>query len=125
MATNTANSGALRTGSLTGLHWAGIALAAITGLLHLGLAASLLSSSLTSSLGWAFIIAGVGFLGAIVAILVDFRRRQLYLLGIPFTAGQIVAWAALNAPDFSPPGIADKIVQVLLIVVLVALYRQS
>ena len=121
MATNMSNSGAVSTGSLTGLHWAGIVLAAITGVIHLWLGVNFAPEPL----GISFLVAGVGFLGAIVAILVDYRRQLLYLLGIPFTAGQIVAWAALNAPDFSPPGIADKIVQVLLIVVLVVLYRQS
>ena len=125
MATQTSRSGALRTESLTGLHWAGIVLAAITGVLHLGLGASFVSGSLGSPLGWSFIVAGVGFLVAIVAILLDYRRRLLYLLGIPFTAGQIVLWAVLNAPDFSPPGIADKVVQALLVVVLIVLYRQS
>jgi hypothetical protein len=98
------------------LHWAGIVLAAITGVIHLWLGVNFAPEPL----GISFLVAGV-----IVAILVDYRRQLLYLLGIPFTAGQIVAWAALNAPDFSPPGIADKIVQVLLIVVLVVLYRQS
>lgn len=58
-------------------------------------------------------------------MLVDYRRKLLYLLGIPFTAGQIPAWYAVNAPGLSPVGIGDKVVQVALIVVLVALYRRA
>ncbi|RLM54109.1 hypothetical protein DVK02_11855 [Halobellus sp. Atlit-31R] len=126
MATQTAQTTGLQTESLTGIHWLGIALAAVTGLLHLGLGAAFLASdSLTNPLAWSFIFAGIGFGVGIAAILTDYRRRLMYLLGIPFTAGQIVAWYALNAPDFSPPGLLDKAVQLLLIVVLVVLYRQS
>jgi len=125
MATQTAGATSLHTDSLTGIHWLGIGLAAVTGLLHLALGVAFLASgSLTSPLAWSFIIAGIGFAGGIAAVLTDFRRRQMYLLGIPFTAGQIVAWYFVNAPDFSPPGLFDKVVQVLLIAVLVVLYRR-
>ncbi|MFA1611679.1 DUF7475 family protein [Halobellus rubicundus] len=125
MATSTSTGGTLRTESLSGLHWLGIALAAVTGVLHLALGVSFVAGSLGSGLGWAFIVAGVGFLGGIAAILLDYRRRLVYLLGIPFTAGQIVIWYVVNAPDFSPPGIGDKIVQVLFVAVLIVLYRRS
>jgi hypothetical protein len=47
------------------------------------------------------------------------------VLGVPFTAGQIVAWYFVNAPDFSPIGIGDKVVQVLLIAVIVVLYMRE
>lgn len=90
-------------------------------MLHLGLGASFIPSGL----GIAFIVAGVGYLGGVVGVLVDYRRRLLYLLGIPFTLGQIGAWYALNAPDFSALGIGDKVVQALLIVVLVVLYQRG
>ncbi|WP_049986071.1 DUF7475 family protein [Halobellus rufus] len=121
MATQTAGGLTLHTNSLTGVHWAGIALAVISGVIHLALGVSFI----TSPLGWAFLVAGVGFLGGSVAVLVDYRRSLMYLLGIPFTAGQIVAWYVVNAPDFSPLGIADKVAQLLLIVVLVVLYRRE
>jgi hypothetical protein len=111
----------LRTESLTPLHWAGIALAAATGVIHLVLGASFIADPL----GWAFLVATLGFLVGAVAVLVDYRRRLVYLLGVPFTAGQIVLWYVVNAPDFSPLGVADKVAQVLLIVVLVMLYRRE
>ncbi|MFC7175647.1 DUF7475 family protein [Halosegnis marinus] len=122
MATQTASSGStLATDSLTALHWAGILLSLATGLLHLGLAASFGASGL----GVAFAVAGVGYLAGVAAVLVDYRRRAMYLVGIPFTLGQVVAWYALNAPDFSTLGYADKAIQVALVVVLAVLYRRA
>lgn len=121
MPSSNASGLSLRTDSLTTLHWVGIVLALVTGVIHLALGASFI----TSPLGWAFLFAGVGFLAGIVGVLVDYRRRLLYLLGVPFTAGQIPIWYALNAPDISALGIGDKVVQVLLVVVLVVLYRRE
>jgi hypothetical protein len=111
----------LATDSLTPLHWVGVALAAVTGVLHLALGASFG----LSGLGVAFLVAGVGYLGGIAAVLVDVRRRVAYALGVPFTLGQIVAWYVVNAPDFSVLGLLDKVVQVALIAVLVVLYRRG
>lgn len=119
MATESGTS--LRTESLTTLHWIGVALAVVTGVIHLYLGVGFI----TSPLGWGFLVAGVGFLGGVAALLVDYRRRLLYLLGVPFTAGQIVGWYVVNAPDFSALGYFDKVVQVVLIVVLVVLYRRE
>jgi len=112
---------ALATESLTSLHWLGIALSAITGVIHLWLGVSFAPAAL----GLSFLFAGVVFLGAIVGVVLDVRRRLLYLLGIPFTAGQIPLWLAANWPDLGTIGIADKVVQVALIAVLVVLYRRS
>ena len=124
MATSTGSGLSLRTESLTSLHWTGVVLAVVTGVLHLVLAALFLPEPL----GWAFLVATVGFFAGAAGVLVDYRRRLLYLLGIPFTAGQIVLWYVQNAQNASfpsPLGIGDKVVQVLLIVVLVLLYRQE
>lgn len=124
MASSTASrqdEGALATASLTTLHWIGIALAAITGGIHLWLGVSFVPSPL----GIAFLFAGVVYVGAIAGVLLDVRRRLLYLLGIPFTAGQIPIWLAANWPDLGAIGIGDKVVQVALIAVLVVLYRRS
>ncbi|UWG48382.1 putative membrane protein [Halanaeroarchaeum sp. HSR-CO] len=111
----------IRTESLTGLHWLAIGLALVTGVIHLVLGVSFVSDPM----GWSFLFAGVVFFAAIVAVLYDYRRRLIYLLGIPFTGGQIVAWYLVNAPDFSPLGIGDKVVQVVLIVVLALLYTRE
>lgn len=115
----TTDGSTLETESLTGLHWLGIVLAALTGVIHLRLGVGFIAQPL----GWAFLVAAIGFFLGIVGVLIDFRRRLLYLLGIPFTAGQIPAWYVIN-DNFSALGIGDKVVQVVLIVVLVVLYRR-
>jgi hypothetical protein len=111
----------LATDSLTGLHWLGIALAVVTGVIHLVLGVSF---GLTG-FGVSFLVAGIGFLGGAAAVLVDYQRQRLYLLGIPFTLAQVVAWYVVNAPDFSPLGLADKVAQIALVALLVVLYRRD
>ncbi|AAG19430.1 MULTISPECIES: hypothetical protein [Halobacterium] len=121
-AASTSRSGiGLATDSLTPLHWLGIVLAVATGVLHLVLGVSLG----LPGLGGSLFVAGVGYLGGTAAILVGVRRRLVYLLGIPFTIGQIAAWYVVNAPSFSALGIADKVVQVALIAVLAVLYARA
>lgn len=112
------------TASLTRLDWIAIVLALVTGAVHLLLGVGFLPGPL----GVAFVLAAAGFFGAIVLVLLDYRRRLLYLLGIPYTGGQVVLWYALNRPtgvaDLSTAEAVDKTAQVLLIVVLVIRYRR-
>ncbi|MFC7135840.1 DUF7475 family protein [Halobaculum litoreum] len=124
MSTETASEGlTLHTESMTGLHWLGVAMAAISGVIHLFLGVSFIDQGL----GIAFLVAGVGFLVGAGAVLVDFRRRLFYAVGVPFTLGQIVIWLAVTPADeyLSPIGITDKVAQAVLIVVLVVLYRRA
>lgn len=112
----------LQTESLTGLHWLAIVLSVVSGVIHLVLGVSFAPEPL----GISFLLAGVAFLVAVVLVLVDVRRRQLYLLGIPFTALQVVLYFVVNWPDVvSPIGIVDKVAQVVLIAALVVLYRRG
>lgn len=105
--TRTARRSWLDTESLTTVHWAAIVLAAITGIDHLYL--------FVDEGFLPFLLAGLGFFGAIALLLIGFYRRWLYLLGIPYTAAQIVLWYLQGTPNFAF-GVFDKIVQVLLIV---------
>lgn len=108
----------IETESLTTLHWIGIALAAVTGVVHLGIGVAFADLLLG--------LAGVGFFGAIALLLLNVRRKLLYLVGIPYTGSQIVLYFVFNWPDvLSPIGIGDKVVQVVLVTVLVALYRRE
>jgi nicotinamide riboside transporter PnuC len=112
--------------SLESLHWLGIGLAAISGVIHLYLGVQFIGDGL----GVPFLFAGVVFLVGIAAIVVDYRRRTFYALGVPFTLGQIVLWYVINADDINAGdigtlGIVDKVAQVLLVAVLVVLYRRS
>jgi len=110
----------LRTEELTPLHWIGVAMAAVSAAVHLYLAVVI-----PGTLGISFAGATVGFLAGIGAVLVGFRRRLVYLLGVPFTAGQVVLWYVLNdQPGLTALGaidVVDKVAQVVLIAVLVVL----
>lgn len=107
--------------SLTPLHWVGVATAVVTAVIHFWLGVQFTPSPM----GWSFLVAGVGFLAGIGLVAADYRLRVVYLLGIPFTAGQIVLWYVVNAPNFGPIGVADKITQTILVVVLAVLYRRE
>lgn len=110
------------TESLTRLHWIGIVLAAITGIVHLYFGVL----ALDTLQGASFVLAGIAFFVAIGLLLLDVRRPFLYLAGIPFTGVQVVLYFYLNWPNvLSPGGIGDKVVQVALIAILVILYRRE
>ncbi len=127
MATSQKRAFGVEIDSLTGLHWLGILLAAITGVIHIFLGVSFISSSL----GVPFLLAGLGFFGAIALVLLDIRRRAVYALGVPFTAIQLVLWYYFNfavGPKSFPGeigamGAVDKIAQIVLILVLIVLLR--
>lgn len=109
------------TASLTAVHWLAIALAALSGLIHLLLAVIVPWTALRVS----FLLAGLGFLGAIALVLLNFRRRLLYLIGIPFVGVQIVLWYLVVEPTVATLhvlDVVDKVAQALLIVLLVYLY---
>ena len=115
------DSGLLALDTVTPLHWVGVLLAAISGLLHLVFAPGLLPTGI----GIGFVVSGVGFLVGAAAVLADYRRTQFYLLGVPFTVGQIVLWYLVNAPNFSTTGLVDKAAQILFVVVLAVLYSRE
>jgi hypothetical protein len=121
MATDTASQTVVERESLSALHLAGIALAVVSGLLHLFLGVNFIGSPI----GWSFLVAGIGFFAGSAAVVANYRRPLVYLLGIPFTLGQVVAWYAINAPDFSGVGFIDKGAQVALVALLVVLYRKE
>lgn len=122
MSTTDAGTGRLRTDTLTSLHWIGVALAAVTGVIHLALGVSYLPESV--AFGVAFLVAAFGFLAGIAAVLVDYRRRATYALGIAFTLGQVVVWFAVN-DEFTPVAVVDKLAQAGLVVVLAVLLVRS
>lgn len=121
--TSTSGGLALRTDSMTGLHWLGVALAVVSGVIHLWLGVSFLDAPP----GVPFLVAGVGFLAGAAAVLLDYRRRAFYAIGIPFTLGQIVIWLAVTPASeyLSPIAVTDKLAQAALIVVLAALLRRA
>ncbi|SDQ92414.1 DUF7475 family protein [Natronobacterium texcoconense] len=111
--------------SLSSLHWLGIGLAVVTAVVHLVLGLGFLPHWM----GIAFLVATAGFLFGITLVVVGYRRRLVYLVGIPFTAGQVVLWYVVNEPtalgDISSVEAVDKVAQLLLIAVLVVLYLRD
>ncbi|MFQ3474724.1 hypothetical protein HKK80_00480 [Halonotius sp. F2-221B] len=114
--------------SLSGLAYVGIIAAIVSAVIHLRLGVGFIDSPL----GISFILAGLGFLGAVVLVLLNYRRRTVYAVGIPFTAIQIVLWYVFNfaagdkafPADVGTLGAIDKLAQVVLIAVLVVLLRE-
>lgn len=110
-------SGFLKTGSISWLGWLAVGLVLVTGVLHI------YSGVIEARI--PVLLAGVGFLGAIVLYLADYRRRLLYLVGIGYTAIQIPIWFVVKASEYTVIGYVDKAVQVVLILVLAYLYWRS
>jgi len=114
----------IETASLTWMHWLAGALALISGIIHLVLGVMFWGDPTSIP----FILAGLGYGGGLVLAIVDYRRTQLYLVGVLFTAVQIVAYYVINyqnQPAFSPVEVIDKVAQVVLIVLLLVLYRRE
>ena len=123
------SEGGIDVGSLTPLHWIGILAATVSGIAH-----AVLGVQVGGPLGISFLFATLGFGAGVTAIIAGYRRRLVYGLGIPFTAGQIVLWYVVNfaagpysfPADVGTPGAVDKVAQVVLIAVLaVLLSRES
>lgn len=116
------------TESLGGRYWIGILVALVSGVIHLYLGVSFFPSGM----GISFLLAGLGFLGAIGLILIDYRRRLVVTIGIPYVIAQIVLWYVLNfamgpkafPADVGTIGVIDKIAQVVLLVVLVLILQE-
>lgn len=115
----------LALGTLDRLQWVGIGLAAVTGLIHLGLGLG----APTTPIGAASILAGLGYGVAIALFLIGYRRRLVAALGIPYVASQIVLWYLVNQPgslaDVSTAAMVDKPVQVVLIAICVVIVQRS
>lgn len=127
MATADSRGVSLDVSSLTGLHWLGIVAALVTAAIHLLLGIRLAPSGL----GISFVLAGLGFLGAVVLVGVNYRRRAVYAVGVPFTLVQMALWYYLNfvaggkafPAEVGALGAVDKLAQLVLVAVCVALLR--
>lgn len=114
MATSTESSATSQSGTaLSRLETAAVVLLAVTGVLHLyaGIAEGAVP----------VFLAGVGFFGGIALYLRNTRRRLLTIAAIPYTAIQIPLWVGAKAGNYTVVGYVDKLVQVVLVVVLIAI----
>lgn len=107
-------SGYIETESLTALHWFAVLLAVATGVIHVY--AGIIEGRVP------VVLAGIGFLGAVVLFLGAYRRSLLYPVGILYTAVQLPLWYVVKAGEYTGLGYVDKTIQVGLIVVLAYLY---
>ena len=110
---------------MTPLHWIASAAAIVSAIVHLVLGITFLPHWM----GILFVLSTGGFVGAVVLVLVGYRRRLLYLIGIPFTGSQIVFWYVVNQPTtlgaISGPEFVDKLAQIVLLVALVVLLQRD
>lgn len=111
------NSESGKIASISSEQWFAVLLALVTGIIHVY--AGIVEGRVPVAL------AGVGFIVAIALFLLNFRRRLLYLIGVPFTAIQIPLWYFAKAGEYTTVGYVDKAIQVVLVVVLVYLYLKS
>lgn len=117
-------SSRLDTASLTTLHYVGIALAALSGVIHLVLGVG----ALPSPFGVSFLVAAVGFAVGIALVALNVRRRLAYLAGIPFVLGQLAIYGATvlqGMNELSAVAVVDKLAQLALVGVLVVLLRRE
>ena len=113
---STQNTSSGRIGSLTQLQWLAVALVVVTGVLHVY--AGIVEGRIPVAL------AGVGYAGALVLFFFDYRRRLLYLIGIPYTAVQFPLWIVAKS-EYGTIDYVDKATQVVLILVLLYLYLNT
>ena len=99
--------------SLTGTHWLAVVLVVVTGVLHVY--AGVVEGRIPVAL------AGVGYAGALVLFFLNYRRKLLYAIGIPYTAIQIPLWIVAKS-EYGIVDYVDKATQVVLILVLAYLY---
>lgn len=101
----------IKTESFTPIHWLVVGLLVITGVIHLY--AGFVEGRIPVTL------AGVGL------FLLDYRRRVLYVVGIVYTGIQIPLWYVAKVGEFTLLGYADKVVQIVIIVLLAYLYWRT
>ncbi len=108
---------------LSGVQIGIIAATLVTALIHLGLAPALLGDPAYQMLGVLFIFNGLGYLALLAAYFLPqpfFRQRHAIirwaLMG--FAAVTIIGWVVMNG-DFSDPiGVAAKLAELALIILL-------
>ncbi|MFH5801966.1 hypothetical protein [Haladaptatus sp. CMAA 1911] len=118
MSTTTGNQ--LERASMERLEWIGVVLSVLMGLTYFFEAAE----SLPSMLGLSFLLAGLGYVGAIVLALVDFRRSLLYVAGVVYNLlliGVYFLIRGVNDPELVGPHGAAKLLQVVFVILLLVL----
>jgi hypothetical protein len=111
--------------SIGTLAWIGTGLAVLLGIAYLPLALS----EIPSVIGIAFLLAGLGYFGAVGLVLYGYRRSRVYTVGIGYNLLLIALYFLLRDPTLSLSWLAGlagivKLGQVLFAVLLAALLVQ-
>jgi hypothetical protein len=110
--------------SMGTLSWGGVALAVALGIIYLFLGAGMLSSPF----GISFVLAGLGYLGAVGLVVAGIRRRLVYGVGIAYNVLLIVLYFVLTSPSVSDLASLDgvtKLLQVVFAVLLVVVLTRG
>lgn len=116
----TATGTRLERDAMGSLDWVGVALAVLLGIAYLPLAIG----ELPNAVGISFLLAGLGYFGAVVLVLAGYRRGQVYGIGIGYNLVLIALYLLIQQPSVSDlAGFAGavKAAQALFAVLLVAL----
>ncbi|WP_458208540.1 DUF7475 family protein [Haladaptatus sp. NG-SE-30] len=106
--------------ALTSLDYVGIVLVFLTGVIHIYEGIEDLDEGI---IGILFLLAGLGFFGALVLLYLGINQPLLYGVGIIYTGIQFVAYFILRWPNiYDPLGLFDKAIQAVLILVLAILF---
>ncbi|MCA9967514.1 MAG: hypothetical protein KC423_24865 [Anaerolineales bacterium] len=112
-----------KTVKLGSMQYGIIVLTVLTALIHLGLGFSFLGNG---ALPILFLLNGIGYLalmvayfwgGSISAQLVA-MRGQIRWAYIAFTAVTIIAFFIMNFGNYQLPGLVDKLIEIILVVLL-------
>ena len=116
----TATGTRLESDSMGTLDWAGVALAVLLGIAYFPIALG----EIPSVIGIAFLLAGLGYFGAIVLVLAGYRRSRVYAVGIAYNLLLIALYFLIQQPSLSELagfGGAVKFGQALFALLLAAL----
>lgn len=118
----TATGTRLERDSMATLDWIGVALAVLLGIAYFPIALS----ELPAAIGIAFLLAGLGYFGAVVLVLAGYQRGRVYGLGIGYNLLLIALYFLIQDPTLSVSWLTGfagvvKLGQALFALVLAAL----
>ena len=102
------------------LDWVGIVLAVLLGIAYLPIA----FGELPSPIGISFLLAGLGYFGAVVLVLAGYRRGTIYGVGVGYNLLLIALYFLIRRPslgDLAGFGSAVKVTQALFALLLAVL----
>lgn len=118
----TATGTRLERDAMATLDWIEVALAVLLGIAYLPIALN----EIPSAIGIAFLLAGLGYFGAVVLVLAGYKRRRVYAVGIGYNLLLIGLYFLIQDPTIPLSWLTDlvgvvKLGQALFVLLLAAL----